>query len=371
MSVEATELRRAKTQPSSWRWRTLAIGLPVLLAGFAANHLEGHYRQKRAKAAADAGSLVVRAESSLAGHSQIGIDEASLGSAQERPLLRFAMLGEWAFDPQKPSPCPEAIRALSGREACCVGFMYPLEAGTRLRRFCLLRTTQTCCYGPRPQYNQYLFVELKAPVKFERFAPVMVAGKFLVDPHPEQGYIYRMEGTSVAPAAEDEPEVDAAQVALKAKVPLFDFAALSAMDGQPVVMEGFILDRKQGPPPRLVLARNWWDGQTQGKPPTIYSAATVYLRGPGELPPVWKQKGVFRGTLRVARDPASWSGEGIVSLQEAGRAQSGRGQSRLRMDSGPFLAVPYELLILAAFLFLAIRAARPRPMTDQAGGPRR
>lgn len=372
MSAEAARQQAAARKPSRWRWRLLAIGLPLLLASFAANHLEYRYRQKRLKTAAETGALVVRTESSSSGHSQIGIDESSLKQEREGPMLRFSLLGEWDYDPQKPSACPAEVKELSGREASCVGFMYPLEAGGKLRLFCLLRTTQTCCYGPRPQYNQYLFVETKEPVKFERFAPVAVSGRFFVDPQPEQGYIYRMEGVSVSPAADDEPEMDPAQVALKKKAPLFDFVALSqvekgapqpqlpstvlALDGKVVVVGGFVISRKDGPP-QVVVGRDWWDGRGQGKPPTMFSALTIFLKAPQEMTPAWKQKDVFIGTLRVNHAPASWNREGIVSLHEAVRASGPGGAQWLAADSGPFLAVYHEALILAAFIFLCFRAS--------------
>jgi hypothetical protein len=367
------------------RWRLLAVGLALLLAAFAANHLEHRLRQRRLRAAAAAGSgaPVVRAEGGVLGHSQIGIDEGTLGPSGGVPFLRFAMLGLWDFDPQKPAPCPEQIAALSGREASCVGFMYPLEAGTRLRLFCLLRTTQTCCYGPRPQYNQYLFVELKEPVKFERLAPVTVTGRFFVDPQPEQGYIYRLEGTAVASAAAEEPEVDGVRAAREAGLPLFDFAVLAemekrrpapavpgellALDGRPVVMEGFVLNRKEGPAPRALLARDWWDGKAQGRPPTAYGAARVFLKPGAQLPPAWQQKAVFAGTLRVTRDPASWPTEGIVSLHDATRAGVGPGGKSRLDDPGPLLPVPLEALFLAGFVFLALRTARPRPAPGPGG----
>ena len=79
----------------------------------------------------------------------------------------------------KPDACPKAIQALSGHTVSCIGFMYPLEAGSKIKEFCLLRSTQTCCYGPRPQFNQYLLVECRKPVSFERFAPIIVQGSLL------------------------------------------------------------------------------------------------------------------------------------------------------------------------------------------------
>ena len=375
-AAKVSESHGAQRSSFLRKWRVLIMGLPLLLLGFAANHLEYHYRHKRILAAATLGSLVVRAETNLSGHNQIGIDESSLAASKERQLLTFSTLEEWAFDPQKPSDCPADIRALNGRESSCVGFMYPLEAGTRLRLFCLLRTTQTCCYGPRPQYSQYLFVEMKEPVKFERFAPVTVNGRFFVDPQPGQGYIYRIEGESLASASEDQPEPEASQVAKKVEAPLFDFAVLDVMerqkpltvipatllnlDGKKVVMEGFVLDRRESPVPRFVLSRDWWDGKAQGKPPTIYNAAAVFLRDPRNIPSAWKQRGVFIGTLRVTRDPAAWRNEGIASLRDAVAAGIGQRRSGLRVDSGLFLPVREEVIVLAVFVFMAARAARVR-----------
>src|SRR5437762_8336020 len=105
--------------------------------------------------------------------------------------------------------------------------MYPLEAGERVKSFCLLRSTQTCCYGPRPQYNQYLLVESSTPVSFVRLAPVLVHGKFFVDPNPNDGYIYRMEADSVRPAEPETPDVDPVMAAQRAHLPLFDYAPLA------------------------------------------------------------------------------------------------------------------------------------------------
>ena len=72
--------------------------------------------------------------------------------------------------------------------------MYPLQQGDAIQYFCLLRTTQTCCYGPRPQFNQYVFVEMDKPTPFHRLDPVACVGKFRVEPTPDEGYIYRMVG---------------------------------------------------------------------------------------------------------------------------------------------------------------------------------
>ena len=373
MTVEETRQHESVLKPSHWRWRLMAIGLPVLLAGVAANHIEYACRQRRVKAAAATGSLVVRAESGALGHNQIGIDEAYLTEGREQPMLRFSLLGSWEYDSRNPSPCPAKIQKLSGREAACVGFMYPLETGTRLRLFCLLRTTQTCCYGPRPQFSQYLFVEMKEPVKFERLAPVVVAGKFFVDPQPDQGFIYRMEGKSVSTATDEEPDTDATKVALAENEPLFDFAPLGQMtnivapyripatllslDGKIVVVGGFVVARKDEPTPHVVVARDWWDGRGQGKLPTMFTALSVFLKSSQEITPAWKQNDVFVGTLHVNQDPASWARDGILSLHKAARACSKNRTRPLTFDLGPFMPLRWEVIVLSGFILLCLRTS--------------
>ena len=348
-----------------WRRKLLWIGLPVLAALIAANHAEQWYRSKQARERDELlGAISVRAETSaLKGHSTIGIDEETTRPAG--PLfLRFSVLGQWAFDPKSPTPCPAAVRGLEGREVTCIGFMYPLEAGTKLKTFCLLRTTQTCCYGPRPQYNQYLLVEMKEPVKFERLTPVIVRGQFFPDAQPAQGFIYRLEGISVTPVAGDEPDVDPARIAKDAGLPLFDFAriaavengtvpslppALLALDGTRAVVTGFLVGRRPGNPTRLLVGRDAWDGVSQGKPPTVYSAVMVFPADASEMPPVWKDRGAFAGALRVEKDPDAWSRAGIVSLHEAKRCGPGAGGP----GSGPIVPLFVEIALLGALLAIA------------------
>ncbi|MEM4298293.1 MAG: DUF3299 domain-containing protein, partial [Nitrososphaerota archaeon] len=108
--------------------------------------------------------------------------------------LTFSTLMTWQYEPKSNSSPPETIKRLDGHKVRVIGFMYPLQEGASIQYFCLLRTTQTCCYGPRPQYNQYIFVEMAKPTTFYRLDPVSCVGKFKVDPNPEEGFIYRMEG---------------------------------------------------------------------------------------------------------------------------------------------------------------------------------
>jgi hypothetical protein len=141
-------------------------------------------------------------EKGPAGHKTIGIDETSLGedAGKEMPLT-FASLMKWEYDAKKNSPPPESVKKLDGRKVRIMGFMYPLQEGANIQKFSLLRSTQTCCYGPKPQYNQYIFVEMVKPTQFRRLDPISCVGVFRVDPSPDEGFIYRMEGESCVEVA--------------------------------------------------------------------------------------------------------------------------------------------------------------------------
>jgi hypothetical protein len=353
--------------------RTLALGLALWCAAVAVNRGEAMVRGRLAAAANPAALQVnVRAEGTLVGHSTIGVDETSLRDSR---FLHFATLGQWEFTRARQTPPPPKIQALSGRRFSSVGFMYPLESGEMLSSFCLLRSTQTCCYGPNPDYNQYLFVETPAPVPMERLAPVLVTGTFVVDPNVDEGYIYRMEGATVAKIGEDLPDVDPAGFAREAGLPLFDFAplagmagradppvpeALTALDGQEVAVGGYCVDRAEGEagaPPRLMVAKEWWDGVSQGQPPSIFNSVVVAPRV-GHVPPLWKPRQVFRGTLRVHADPAVWPEQGVVQLEDAELVRPAPPPGAAPSRTPALAPWPVEAGALALVLLLAVRRRR-------------
>ncbi len=137
----------------------------------------------------------IQEEKGPSGHSTIGIVESAIQSDTEKTLtLTFSRLMAWQYDADNDTPPPEKVGKLDGRKVKLTGFMYPLQQGDSIQYFCLLRTTQTCCYGPRPQFNQYVFVEMDAPTPFYRIEPVSCVGKLRVEPTPDEGYIYRIEG---------------------------------------------------------------------------------------------------------------------------------------------------------------------------------
>ncbi|MBU0994919.1 MAG: DUF3299 domain-containing protein [Proteobacteria bacterium] len=354
--------------------RLFAFGMPVLLMICLLNHFEYRHRRKMIRMDGEAqNQVVVRAEGGPAGHNTISIDENAFSTENNALFLHFTMLKAWAFDADTRSPCPESIKTLNRRKASCIGFMYPLQAGERIKVFCLLRSTQTCCYGPRPQFNQYLFVEMHEPVKFERLVPVIVKGQFFIDPQPDQGYIYRMEGTSLSSVMEDEPEIDVAKEAQKVNLFQFDFKSLeilekshgkeppqelTSLDGKQIVVDGYLVNRSKDVPPHILVSSKWWDGVSKGTPPTIFNAVMIFPKNADQVPPLWKQRGVFTGTLHFTGNSQEWPKAGIISLHDAVIGVPGTGHFKTILDSGPYFSISNEFIMFFAFLMITLGKKR-------------
>ncbi len=349
----------------------IVFGL-AMAAMFVANHAEYYCRARNlAQQSLQQGGPVIRLAANEAGHTSIQIDEQSLDKGE---FLHFNALESWAFNKDAPTPCPQAIAEANGRQVKIMGFMYPLQESGSLKVFCLLRSTQTCCYGPRPQYNQYVFVEMPQPVKFDRLAPVVVEGRFFVDPRPDEGYIYRLEGQSVRPAMQSDQPITAEEFARQNNLPIFDFAPLEGvkaaadreaeiaakllpLDGKPMVVHGFVMGRPKEDANRILIGHYAWDGNLKGTPPTLYNAVAVLLAGPRESPPLWWQEAVFKGVLRVCKDPSERARRGVVSLHDATLAIS-RAQASLPLTAGPMLPVVYEMVLLAVFIAAALTGSK-------------
>lgn len=343
------------------RPRLFAIGGALLAAVLLANHLEYDRHQERIRASAASG-VVVRSETGAGGHASIGI-------AEDAAAFSFAQLGRWDFSPSGGPPCPPEVQAHDGQPRTLVGFMYPLAQGERISSFCLLRSTQTCCYGPKPQFSQYLLVETREPVAFERLRPVVVTGRFRVDPQPGQGYIYRFEDATVAAVGEEAGPVDPAAYARDHHLGLWDWAWLGALagqerraapadllarDGAAMVVAGAVIQVDATQPPQLVLGLHPPPGRPDGRRPTMFDALTV-LPAPGSaLPQPWEQRVAWQGTLRVVADPAAWDHLGIVRLEGATPCTA-----RLpEVDNGPMIGWIVEAVLVGAFL-LATLGRRP------------
>jgi len=351
------------------------ICLFFLLCVFAANHIEYHFRKRSlSDKSKNTGTVIVKSENVQMGHATLGIDEDASSWESGKTILHFSTLGAWDFDPQKNNTCPESIKEISGRNVSCIGFMYPLEAGSKIKLFALLRTTQTCCYGPRPQYNQYIFVELREPVKFERLHPVIVDGVFFVDPKPDEGYIYRLEANTATRIRDDVPDINAAEAAEKANLPLFDFSLLEIMKSSKdkthntnipsqlsmlknnlVVVEGFLVGSTEDIPPKQIVGKYWWDGVMKGTPPDLYNAIMVFPKDESQVAPAWKQKVIFTGMLKVTKDMNLYTDNGIISIRDAVRGIPGQNPPGYVFNAGLFLKVWHEVIILGVFFIQVLR----------------
>jgi hypothetical protein len=351
--------------------KLLKVGLPIILAVFAADFVYAYITQQGSSAGKTSLQLSVKSEVGTSGHNTIGIDEQALSSGSSNSFLHFGTLSDWNYSIDSKTACPKPIQALSGKKFDCVGFMYPLQTGDKIKDFCLLRSTQTCCYGPRPQFNQYVLVEMKEAVKFQRMTPVMISGTFFVEPKPDDGYIYRMEGDALTDVGEDTPDIDPVRASKQAKLPLFDYTPLmsmskqpksagvtpdiSSLDGKQIVAAGYCVSRSSSQPPRIILAKSWWDGVASGTPPTVYNAIAVFPSDTQQVPPLWKPYQVFTGTLQVTKDSSKWGKDGVIQLKDAQLGVPGVTKSLRLFKPGTIIPLNWKLIVLAVFLFIAFK----------------
>ncbi len=266
------------------------------------------------------------------------IDESSLEDVADVANVRFAQLGKWAADEHGEfPPAPVDVAALQEKEVYIVGFMYPLESGAEISKFKLMRLTQTCCWGPQPEYNQFVLVIMSHKVKFERIKPVAVLGKFFVECKPVAGYIYRMAGSESA-AVVEEAQVKAIDYAsLEEKgIPRLDLALMEKLlypelnngrienwpkevlelEGKTVFAEGYIVYRF--PPPigskneKIVLSI-YPNTEDAG----LTSSVFIRFKEEQEVPPLWAGRAAVTGEFMIHRYPHSWGTSGIIMLHLA------------------------------------------------------
>jgi hypothetical protein len=319
-------------------------------------------------------AVTLRAETGPGGHATIGVMETAASGS----TLTFALLGKWQYHPSGSVPCPPEIAAHDGTTASLVGFMYPLAQGDRIKVFCLLRNTQTCCFGPRPQFNQYLFVETKEPVAFERRRPIQVRGHFKVDPEPTQGYIYRFEDAEVAQVGGFDEPVDAKIYAEANHLPLWDWslladlpindrakaalpAAVTALTGKTVVVDGYIHQRDPGPPPQVRVGAHPPPGRPDGHVPTLVDAMGINPAAGTPLPPDWQDRGVWQGVLHVSSDPQQWDDTGIVHLEGATVCARPPETPGSRIDHLAILIGGIQAILLLSFLATTLGRRAPPP----------
>ncbi len=286
-----------------------------------------------------------------AGHLTFGIEEASLDNIAGITNVRFSLLKTWQLENDiaaapvalKAGPPPEAVKALDRKEICIIGFMFPSEAegAVHVRSFFLVPTTQTCCYGPRPEYNQIVIVTLPEEIQYVRFKPIIVRGDFFVEPMIKDGYIYRMEGLEVAVAVEEEPvqTVDYAEIEKKGYT-RFDFGLLEHLDncsfddrgnfifpdelqslqGKKVVVQGYYIGRYPLPYSKIgekMLLGRYRVVEEGGRRTMFSNAVTVRFREDQVLPKIWISEAIVSGILHLHKNPRYQLTSGVVTIDEA------------------------------------------------------
>lgn len=265
------------------------------------------------------------------GHRSIGYQESTIGSVSA--FVPFSTLKQWDFSREKPD-VPDVVQALHGRRLALVGFMFPLQEGDNITAFLLMATTQTCCFGPRPEFTQFILAESEQPVEFVRLRPVLVEGDFFVEPKPDDGYLFRLQVTAMTPAAEQKM---VARETFVGDLPelLWDFltplqeesslvniedvpipASISALVGVSVKVSGHLIgiDKKNGL--RVQVAKHYWDGCCTGIPPGSFDSFWVEPSDPLDEPQAWHKSGTISGRLEIV-PPAERRDQGLIRLRDA------------------------------------------------------
>jgi len=246
----------------------------------------------------------------------------------------FEILQTWDYSPEQDIIVPFEVKSLHEQVISIAGFMFPLSEGEKIKAFCLMATTQTCCYGPKPQFNQFILVESSEEVTFERIRPVKVTGKFFIDPQPQDGYIFRMEAEKVVHAAapkltfyadpgDSSPmpwlileQLRPASVKDVVSIELPD--GLIALNQKKVTVGGHYLGQFDvGEDVAFMVGNHFWDRCCQGTPPDIFNAVMVFTASSG--PDLFYHHGMasFSGILEINTDRDTWMQDGIIRLKNA------------------------------------------------------
>ena len=208
--------------------------------------------------------------------------------------------------------------------------MTPLKPGPQVMSFLLSRHTAP---GSRPKRNRVVAVQAPAPVPFEEKTPVAVQGKFWVSPDASAAPLYRVEAhrvvlvrargshTPPVPASGRATDFDFAWIEplaeLKPGAPLP--ADLLGHDGLVVTVSGQIVASEPCHPPVFLVGHRHQEGCEShcAHGPRIHNSIPVRMKPKTYVPVFLEREAAFTGTLKVNRDPAAWSTEPVVIVEEA------------------------------------------------------
>jgi len=265
--------------------------------------------------------------------------------------------------------------------------MYPLAPGERVNVFCLLRSTQTCCFGPRPP---------------GRPVPRRDRGTGPVQTQPPSAGVWPVPGRSAArsgvhlphrgcdgrrgrgrgrprrsAAARPPRSASRGGSGLRspvspgrlAAVPVLP-PALTASDRRELVIDGFVVDRDPGPPAQFVV------GSHPPRPARGTRSDPVRRRDRrarqrrGAAPGVAGAGGVAGPAGPRHTDPAAWNDQGIRPgrRREALFRRTGAGPAGLLRSCRRPSALPLALFLLLLVATVGRRPAAPltlSPPRDQ------
>lgn len=110
---------------------------------------------------------------------------------------------ELPTEPGQSGTIPANVRALDGRRVCISGYMLPtkVEAG-RVKECLLLRNQMMCCFGRRPELNEWVVVKMRgAGVPSKMDTPIVFYGVLHVgekfEDHVFAG-LYELDGEKIS-----------------------------------------------------------------------------------------------------------------------------------------------------------------------------
>ena len=114
-------------------------------------------------------------------------------------------LGNFDYDPDRDTPIPADVKALSGHPIKLHGFMVPLDQAENISKFALVPSLFGCCYGQPPQVQHTIVINCPKG-KAVGYYPdeIIVEGKLDVKVMKDDGFvvgIFAVDAGSVKPAA--------------------------------------------------------------------------------------------------------------------------------------------------------------------------
>ncbi len=136
--------------------------------------------------------------------------EKTMASGKEPYVVDMHDFGGWEFDERQEQPFPAHILALDGKKFTIRGFMMPDIDFENIRKFHLVRSLFSCCFGAPPQLNEILRVTLADKDGMEyTYNTVEVTGTLYVVFEMEDGLVedlFRLEGATYRIIDFDDPE---------------------------------------------------------------------------------------------------------------------------------------------------------------------